>query len=162
MLCSHVLSTGSATWIMWSSKRPCKALQNLEVIFPSPNARRISAGMNLRLIQESTTSLQLYWNLASGLHYARLYGKTCVLWWMPEPSEGDWKRQKRWPKTGNLPSKRYWMINQSKTADRVTKCGEKVLIIPVCVFAILTALCKNLEIYTCMTSLRRVGTCVSI
>ncbi len=54
------------------------------------------------------------------------------------------------------------MINQSKTAGRVTKCGEKVLIIPVCVFEILTTLCKSLEIYTCMTSSQRVGTRIII
>ncbi len=67
-----MLSTENVTWTMWSSKRPCKALQNLEVIFPATNARRISAGMNLQPIRELMASFQLRRNLTSGLRYARI------------------------------------------------------------------------------------------
>ena len=74
MLCPHVLSTGNATWIMWSSKRPCKALQNSEIIFPTTNARRTSRGMNPQFVQELMTSFQLCWILAFGLRYARIHG----------------------------------------------------------------------------------------
>ena len=69
-----VLLTGNVIWILWSSKRPCKALQNLEIIFPTTNARRTSRGMNLKLIRELMASFQLCRNLAFGLRYTRFHG----------------------------------------------------------------------------------------
>ncbi len=78
VLCSHVLSTENAIWIMWTSKRPCKALQNLGITLPATNAWKISERTNLQLIGELTSSLQPDQNLAFGLHYARSCGSFYV------------------------------------------------------------------------------------
>ena len=59
--------------MMWSSKRPRKALQNSGIIFPTTNAKRTSRGMNPQLVQELMTSFQLRRDLAFGLRYARIY-----------------------------------------------------------------------------------------
>ncbi len=72
VLCSHVLSAGNAIWATWSSERPCEALQNLVVIFPTTNAWRISGKMNLQFIEELMASFQPCRNLALGLRYTRM------------------------------------------------------------------------------------------
>ncbi len=147
----------------WSSKRPCKALWSSETIFPTVKARRIPRRINLQLVQESTTSLQVRWNLTSGLHYARLYGNfyMCFLM-MPGPLGEDLQRWRQWPENGNSLLRPYWVTNQSKRAGRIIKCGEKLLIVPVCFFCDPDYIMQKFGVYTCMKSLWRVGPCVSI
>ncbi len=141
---------------MWSSKRPCKADQNSWDIFPALDTWRVLEEMNLQLDEKQRTSFQLCWNLASGLHYARFHGSFYMCFMMNIRALG-----KRLVQTETM-IQDWKLASQSKAAGRVPKCGEKVPTIPVCIFAILTTLCRNLEVYTCMTSSRRVGSSVSI
>ncbi len=50
---------------------------------------------------------------------------------------------KSYTKIRNLPCGCLWMFDQSVTADRNTRCEENAFVFPICIFAILTTLCRD-------------------